>query len=447
MPERVFFLGSHPALSAAEVAAWTQRMRLTARWDLSRLPVALLGEGNFPAPSETQPMLGGTTMLGTLRATLGHWPTPEDLTKHVPEILEPRQGKRIIALSALPLSADEKKEEGRMENGRRGAELAGRVKRLAMELKKTIGMKGTRVVFPPARRSDLSTAQLLHNGLPREGVAIVLLIPGMRGAHSGNEAGADLVTLDSIQDIEAYARRDRGRPQADPGTGMLPPKLAQMLLNLSLVPPGGTIYDPFCGVGTIPMEAMLLGLPVAASDISPKQVDRTRENLEWLRGSVSMLHAPRPMPRGTVFVHDISKRPLPSLPVGSIDAIVTEGSLGPARTRPPLPREAEKIFFNTRRQLEQLLSVGKALLRSGGTVLLTVPAFRAGKRVLHFPLADLRVSGYAREPLVSPAWDHPLLREAHGRGTLLYGRPDAVVLREIVRWRKNEFGKARAQRL
>ena len=61
----------------------------------------------------------------------------------------------------------------------------------------------------------------------------------------------------AIQDIENYTKRDYERPARDAKTGMLPPKLAQIMINL-----GGltkidhdqeethavqhTLYDPFC---------------------------------------------------------------------------------------------------------------------------------------------------------------------------------------------------------
>jgi len=38
--------------------------------------------------------------------------------------------------------------------------------------------------------------------------------------------------------------------------GMLPPKLAQMMINLSL---GNTIYDPFVGLGTVLIESVHMG--------------------------------------------------------------------------------------------------------------------------------------------------------------------------------------------
>ncbi len=416
----VFFLGSHPALSAAELAAFAQRTEWGVRWDLSRLPVALLGEGHPRPRVEMQRHLGGTTMIGSLRATLPRFPTPEDLLDAVAEITQPRQGKRLVGLSALVCFGGA---ERSMKNGElKSTPLAASVRSLAMSLKRALGLKGTRVVFPAARRPDLSTAQLLHNKLPREGTAIFLL---------AREDNVDVVTIDTIQDIEAYARRDRGRPYADPGRGMLPPKVAQILLNLSLVPRGGTVYDPFCGVGTIPMEALLMGLPVVASDASPTQVGRTRENISWLLSrslhAVDLKHQ--------VFAQDIRKG-IPALPPQSVDAIVTEGWLGPARTTPPPPREADEIFSRSGALVQQLLSSMKAVVRDQARTVIALPAFRVGKRVLHFPLERVRLAGWKREPLVAAEWQaHPLFRESH-RGTLLYGRPDAIVLREIVRFRR-----------
>lgn len=431
MATTVFFLGSHPALSAAELAAYAARRGISASWDLSRLPVALLGQGDFHTPlsspqasavesppAELQAQLGGTVMVGTLRATFTTLPGPDEVLEAVPEILQPRQGKRIIGLCGLPCSSEGKNIKGK------GQDLVEDIRRLAMALKRNIGMKGTRVVFPPARRPDLSTAQLLHNDLPARGTAIFFLVAPER---------MDLVTIDAIQDIAAYAQRDRGRPQADPGRGMLPPKVAQMLLNLSLLPPGGTIYDPFCGVGTIPMEALLMGLKVIASDLSPKQVERTQENLAWLTTRYEA-RGPKPEARLQVFVHDLAKGAFP-LPAGSVDAVVTEGWLGPPRTTAPLPREAGRVFADVQQVIGKLLPSMVAILKSESRIVLTVPAFRVGKRILRFPLEKLRHPGFAPDPLVPKDWDHPIFREAT-RGTLLYGRPDALVLREIVRFRK-----------
>jgi len=50
-----------------------------------------------------------------------------------------------------------------------------------------------------------------------------------------------------VQDINAYTKRDFGKKR-DMDTGMLPPKLAQMMINIAN---NGkqeitSLYDPFC---------------------------------------------------------------------------------------------------------------------------------------------------------------------------------------------------------
>lgn len=83
----------------------------------------------------------------------------------------------------------------------------------------------------------------------------------------------------AVQDIDSYTKRDIDKPFRSMKMGMLPPKLAQILLNLSN---SDTVFDPFCGSGTILMEAVLMGKKAVGSDIEKKHVDGADENLEWL---------------------------------------------------------------------------------------------------------------------------------------------------------------------
>ena len=57
-----------------------------------------------------------------------------------------------------------------------------------------------------------------------------------------------------IQDINAYSKRDYGKSR-DMQIGMLPPKLSQIMINIS---GGKNIYDPFCGLGTILIESQYM---------------------------------------------------------------------------------------------------------------------------------------------------------------------------------------------
>lgn len=58
----------------------------------------------------------------------------------------------------------------------------------------------------------------------------------------------------------------------------LPVRMAQAMLNLTLRP-GDTVFDPFCGSGTIPLLAAWAGHQASGSDISPVCVSNARENI------------------------------------------------------------------------------------------------------------------------------------------------------------------------
>ena len=86
----------------------------------------------------------------------------------------------------------------------------------------------------------------------------------------------------SIQDIDSYSLRDYWKPKRDAKVWMLPPKLAQILINISWEQE--SIWDPFCGLWVIPIEAFLMWIKeITYSDIEKDMVDFTKENLEWIR--------------------------------------------------------------------------------------------------------------------------------------------------------------------
>lgn len=54
-----------------------------------------------------------------------------------------------------------------------------------------------------------------------------------------------------------------------PYKGKFHPQMIRALINMVGAEPGWKIFEPFCGSGTAPLEAQLLGLDVLAIDISP----------------------------------------------------------------------------------------------------------------------------------------------------------------------------------
>ncbi len=148
----------------------------------------------------------------------------------------------------------------------------------------------------------------------------------------------------AVQDFEEWGRRDYGRPCAEGHIGMLPPKVARMMINISQ---GKNILDPFCGTGTILMEALTIGLNATGSDIDKSQIERTQKNLHWL-GKTAKLYVSD--------ARTISNR------VKNIDAIVTEPDLGPKLN-------LDVLYF-------QALADWTKILVPGGRVVIAFPSVK-----------------------------------------------------------------------
>ncbi len=125
-----------------------------------------------------------------------------------------------------------------------------------------------------------------------------------------------------VQNFEDWSKRDYERPAALPKIGMLPPKVARMMLNLTHG--DGTTHlllDPFCGSGTILQEAMALGFKCSGSDISDSVIKSARENLDWFKQEYDI------KTDYTLNVSDATK--LQFVKDQTVDVIVTEPYLGP----------------------------------------------------------------------------------------------------------------------
>ena len=84
----------------------------------------------------------------------------------------------------------------------------------------------------------------------------------------------------ACQDIDAYTKRDTGKTR-DMEVGMMPPKLCQMMIHMANGKNQTSIYDPFCGLGTMLIEAANMGITkVIGSDMAPRMVDSTKRSIE-----------------------------------------------------------------------------------------------------------------------------------------------------------------------
>lgn len=286
------------------------------------------------------------------------------------------------------------------------------VHKIGIKVKMDVKSRKRSARFVAARDKDLALSSVVvrKNGLVSETGTDIVLILHQRNLERGKTV--------AVQDFEAYGARDYGRPARDPKVGSLPPKLAQAMVNLAEVAPGGMIYDPFVGTGTIIQEALLRGHSAAGSDVSEDMVAKAKTNIAWLGNTY---RSGLPGSQLTVAAAD-KFNVLPA----SIDAIVTEGTLGPPRSRPLERPEAQAIAADISELWRRVLKHVKLLLKPGGTVVLTWPVYATsdGSEVAVNLLDELPALGYrVRDLLTSP----------EGRSSLRYERPGQVVRRQLYR--------------
>lgn len=74
-------------------------------------------------------------------------------------------------------------------------------------------------------------------------------------------------------DVRNPGKRDFFHP------GVMMPRMARTLVNLTCSHAGEVVLDPFCGTGGILIEAEMLGMHAVGSDFDPMMVDGSRQNI------------------------------------------------------------------------------------------------------------------------------------------------------------------------
>ncbi len=235
-----------------------------------------------------------------------------------------------------------------------------RYKDLCFNMKKQLKHHGfrPRVVF--GRSQALNSAHVLHNQLHRSQSELVISI----GKHS-TLIGRSVW----VQDIDAFTKRDMERPCRDMNVGMLPPKLARIMVNMA---GGAHIFDPFCGSGVILQEALLMEKDASGSDIDPRMVDCSRNNLQWLKQEFNV-KSPE-----AVFTADARHVTAPE----TADAVASEGYLGPLMTGPSSREYLEKIAEESDTLLRETLQNLHPQLTAGTPLCIAAPAWRHEKQTI-----------------------------------------------------------------
>ncbi len=384
----IALLGRQPELSIAEL----ERVFPKVSW-YSASTALVDAKQHFDVQK-----LGGTQKAGRVAFELqkNDWRSVSDaIVRHYSKQWSSYDGKITLGISA------------------HGFAVSGReVQKIGLLLKSALKKSGVSVRLIPNQEAALSSATSHHNKLGLSPNKVELII--VRGKTSA-------MVAESIgsQNITALAARDQGRPRRDAFVGMLPPKLAQIMINLALGEAGLTgtpkkrLLDPFCGTGVLLQEAALMGHSVYGTDLAEKMIRYSRDNLNWLEETYRLpvdwyLHEGDAMD---------TKWQQP------IDAIASEAYLGQPFSAPPSPAKLTEVRGNCNHIISTFLKNLSSQLAPGTPVVLAVPAWKSKQDTFtHLPLTE-KIEDYGFERVAFTT----VRQEA-----LLYFRPDQVVARELL---------------
>lgn len=371
MQKHIFILGKNRELSLAEIKTlWPDLKLIDLGSDFA------VFEGISMACQEVQNRLGGTIKIGA--------------------VIGDKLDKKAVLGQIL---ASRGTSEGGRSNFGFSWHNTAQDRRFGMEIKKELRVQGISSRLVESREKSLSSVIIT-----KEKCLDFIVTPKY------------LAVTCAVQDFKDYSQRDFGRPKSDALSGMLPPKLAKMMINLSGAKFEDAILDPSCGSGTILSEALALGFKnIIGSDISEKAVADTKDNLNWLLDQEKISDS-----KFNVFESDVTRLSEKIKP-DSIDAIITEPYLGP----PIKGNEGESKIIKIISDLEKLylasFSQFEKILSTGGRMVIVMPEWHLGSETYGINIADkIERMKFIRVD----------------NGNLIYKRDDQKVWRNIIIYEK-----------
>ncbi len=388
MKTSVLILGRQPAISLAELESIYGSGSIEV---LNGQSVLL----NVPTSDVDLKSLGGSIKLCQPIITMPNtnWQAiSEFLYENIASFLENTDGKIKLGLSIYGSSINPHK-----------INIAGL--KLKKYIKQTL-QRSIRTV--PNTDSYLSSAQVIHNNLTKtNGAEIVICIGKNRTTFSK--------TI-QVQDIFAYAKRDQNRPARDAKVGMLPPKLAQIIINLAI---GNqkpkVVLDPFCGTGVILQETFLKNLTPYGTDLNEKMISYAIKNIDWLIKSDNSFKIHQA--DATTFKWD------------SFDTLASETYLGRPFSTEPNQDKLNLVIQDVNTILKKFLKNLSSQTKPGLRLCIAVPVWFTKRGPKRLPIIDqLSILGYTQVSFVYA-----------NNNDLIYHRENQIVGRELlVLIRKNK---------
>lgn len=142
------------------------------------------------------------------------------------------------------------------------------------------------------------------------------------------------------------------------------------MANLAFCLPGVVLVDPFCGVGTILQEAMLMKARIIGMDVNRWCVKASRTNLDWLGREYDLQKE-----EYTVLSGD-SRNLKAYVDHESVDCVVTEPDLGPPLRQLPTETYARTVIDRLTPLYVALIDQAYDILKKGGRLVFVTPHIR-----------------------------------------------------------------------
>lgn len=379
-----FILGSHPALSLSEL-----EIKITGQWQVINNSLAIVS-GLTNLPADLLEYLGGTIKFGQV---MGQF-------KQLDEMAAKQTAKQLLTLAPV----DKKICFGLSNYDQRPLS-----RDFGIKIKRQLQESGRSVRWVISREATLSSVVVEQNHLLSSGGEVVLW--------RQNNFWQWGLTM-TVQPFKSLSARDYGRPARDDQSGMLPPKVAQIMLNLAGLKPGDSVLDPFCGSGTVLQEAALMKAgQIIGLDNSAVAVANSQVNWQWLANRWTVEVSPR------ISLAD-ARQASAELAGQKVDCIVTEPYLGPQRGR----RDFSAITQELNKIYSQSLVDWQKIIAPDGRVVMIWPVFIDDQRkhLVQPEISGWRKLDYSR--LAKQVWPKQYTLD----GNLLYGRPGQAVWRAII---------------
>lgn len=219
-----------------------------------------------------------------------------------------------------------------------------------------------------------------------------------------------------VQDIYGYSNRDYGKDR-DMNVGMLPPKLAQIMINLSK---WKVIYDPFVWLWTVLIESVYMwNKKIFGSDLNERMIKTANWNLEKLQQNFDFKK--HIVLQNAKYIHEIDF-------LNEVDSVISEWYLWEIMTKNNISQER---IEQQRKKLSDLYEWFFSWLKKLNfkwSIVISFPFWEIKWKYFYFEEIYDIIGKYCRVESLLP--DNLEFSETKS-GSLLYKRDSQLVGREI----------------